>query len=72
VTACGGVASNQRLRDCLTARAEADALGLFIASPAFCTDNAAMVAGLGWHRYQAGCLADLHADARPRWRPDEA
>ena len=30
----------------------------------FCVDNAAMIAGLGWHYLKAGRVADLHLDAR--------
>jgi N6-L-threonylcarbamoyladenine synthase len=32
-----------------------------------CTDNAAMIAGLGFQRYSAGIRSGLDADAYPRW-----
>ena len=35
-------------------------------SPRYCTDNAAMIAGLGWHLWQAGRTADLALDASAR------
>ena len=32
----------------------------------YCTDNAAMIAGLGWHLFEAGHTASLDADASAR------
>ena len=50
VVACGGVACNRGLRTGLQAAAARHRnLRLVVASPKYCTDNAAMVAGLGWH-----------------------
>ena len=34
--------------------------------PARCTDNAVMIAGLGWERFRAGDRADLGLDAAAR------
>ncbi len=42
----GGVAANRGLRDALRARAEAESVELLLPVPDYCTDNAAMVAGL--------------------------
>ncbi len=42
----GGVASNSALRAALSARAEAEGVSLLLPRAEFCTDNAAMVAGL--------------------------
>lgn len=61
----GGVACNGALR----ARFEKDApsaLRLFIAPRKYCTDNAAMVAGLAYHHYAAGCRDTLELDAFAR------
>ena len=33
-----------------------------------CVDNAAMVAGLAWHKYQAGEVDDLGLDVMPTSR----
>lgn len=55
----GGVAANRYLRDRLTDRCRAERIELLLAEPRMCTDNAAMVAGLAWHKYQAGLFADL-------------
>jgi len=59
----GGVAANRRLRARL--QEEADRAGLEVLLPAmrFCTDNAAMVAGLGYHALKAGRTADLNLEA---------
>lgn len=44
----GGVASNNRLREKFSECAEKRSLKLFFSPKRFCTDNAAMVAGLGY------------------------
>ncbi len=62
VTLCGGVAANRGLRREM--QAAADRLGLTLAVPAFryCTDNAAMVACAGWHRWRHGGADGLALD----------
>ena len=60
----GGVAANSALR---TAAGElADKLGCAVRMPemAYCVDNAAMTAGLGYHYLRAGKTADLNLSAR--------
>jgi len=54
----GGVACNSRLRTRLAEEADKVGLRLRFASPALCTDNAAMVAGLAEHLLRAGRAAD--------------
>jgi N6-L-threonylcarbamoyladenine synthase len=44
---CGGVARNKKLRSHFAEFGQKQSLPSFIPSPAFCTDNAAMVASLG-------------------------
>ncbi len=61
---CGGVACNQPLRDRLTAKCPKGTV-LRIAPPKYCTDNAAMVAGLAWHSLENSSKA-LDADAFAR------
>ena len=61
----GGVASNSRLRERLKEASEANRLELVLPPPRYCIDNAAMVAGIGYHLYQAGRVSDLSLDAAP-------
>ncbi|QDV09693.1 tRNA N6-adenosine threonylcarbamoyltransferase [Planctomycetes bacterium Poly30] len=66
VLVAGGVACNRRLRALMASRAEKKGIRSFFPSPAYCTDNAVMIAGLGWQHFHAGDVADLHLDAAPR------
>ena len=49
----GGVSLNNRLREKMAAMAEKKGLRLVLAEPQYCTDNAAMVAGLAFHKVTA-------------------
>lgn len=62
----GGVACNRSLREQLRMKAEAENIRVACPSPAYCTDNAAMIAGLGYQLWRAGKVADLELDASPR------
>jgi len=62
----GGVACNRRLRTEMQAAAEAVGVTAIFPSPEYCTDNAVMIAALGWHRLEADCEAGLNLDARAR------
>lgn len=66
VLVAGGVACNQRLRREMKARAEREGLRALFPSPAYCTDNAVMIAGLGYEAFAAGRTADLALDASSR------
>lgn len=59
----GGVACNRRLRAMLTERA--GPVRVFFPPPAFCSDNAAMTAGLGYHYLARGERADGSLDVDP-------
>ena len=59
----GGVACNSRLREKLAKAAAREGLETFFPPLAFCGDNAAMIAGLGWHLLKAGRASDLWLDA---------
>ncbi len=56
----GGVARNRRLRAAFQQRAAAEALQIYVPEPIFCTDNAAMVAWLGYQKLQKGIRSDFH------------
>ena len=60
----GGVAANRRLRARLQQEADAAGLELLLPALCYCTDNAAMVAGLACHYVQAGLTAGLDLEAR--------
>jgi N6-L-threonylcarbamoyladenine synthase len=66
VLVTGGVACNARLREKMSEAATRAGLECVFPSPAYCTDNAAMVAGLGYHHLRAGRIAPLDADASAR------
>ncbi|MFC1587538.1 tRNA (adenosine(37)-N6)-threonylcarbamoyltransferase complex transferase subunit TsaD [Planctomycetota bacterium] len=67
VIAGGGVACNSLLRREVEARGRREGYQVIIPPPELCTDNAAMVAGLGACRFAAGQCDDLaQLDAFPR------
>lgn len=62
----GGVACNRRLRERLGAEAARAGLAFVCPPPSLCTDNAAMVAGLGGHLLVSGVTTPLDVDAYAR------
>ena len=62
----GGVAANSRLREKLTADAGRKGISVYIPSLHLCGDNAAMIAGLGYHYLKAGMVAELGDDVFSR------
>ncbi len=65
VLIAGGVACNQRLREVMATRCASAGIRSFFPSPAYSTDNAAMIAGLGWERLAKGEYDGWELDARP-------
>lgn len=62
----GGVARNRRLRAIVEAASAGAGVEAVFAAPPYCTDNAAMVAGLGHALWLAGATADLGLDVAAR------
>ena len=62
----GGVAANRRLREKLARAAKKELIRLFLPEIRYCTDNAAMVAGVAFHLLRAGRTAPLDVDAVPQ------
>jgi N6-L-threonylcarbamoyladenine synthase len=61
----GGVACNGPLRTALAEEAKAFNVEFRLPPPAYCADNAAMVAGLGAYWIASGKASELSATARP-------
>jgi N6-L-threonylcarbamoyladenine synthase len=66
----GGVAANSRLRERVQAAALSRGLDLLLPPTPYCIDNAAMVAGIAHHLYNAGSTSDLSLDANPTAKRD--
>jgi N6-L-threonylcarbamoyladenine synthase len=62
----GGVAANRRLRQKLSQTAEENDLVFFAPRIELCTDNAVMIAALGYHRVKAGLVESLDVDVYSR------
>lgn len=65
IAVAGGVAANSRLRALLTEALAVQGGRLYAPRPAFCTDNAAMIAAAGWVRWRRGERAGLDLNAAP-------
>ncbi|MEO1130639.1 MAG: tRNA (adenosine(37)-N6)-threonylcarbamoyltransferase complex transferase subunit TsaD [Planctomycetota bacterium] len=62
----GGVSANSRLREVLLDVGRSRDIEVRLPAMEHCVDNAAMIAGLAWHRLQAGLVDDLTLAASPR------
>ena len=66
VAIAGGVSANSGLRQALKVMAEKEAWNIYIPKFEYCTDNAAMIAITGYHKFLKGDFApiDVHPNAR--------
>jgi N6-L-threonylcarbamoyladenine synthase len=62
----GGVAANSRLREKMMCEASQNGLTVHIPSVELCGDNAAMIAGVGYHYLKTGISSDLGDDVYSR------
>ena len=61
----GGVAANSLLRERFLDACSADGRQCHLPTPSMCTDNAAMIASVGWHRLRSDGPTPLDAAAHP-------
>ncbi len=65
VALCGGVASNRALRSAMGEACKKRGLQLYVPSPIFCTDNAAMIGAAAYYAYQNGARSGPDLNAVP-------
>ena len=65
VAVSGGVSLNTGLREEFARACAARGLELLVAPPAWCTDNAAMIAAVGGMAFEAGALTSIAEDIDP-------
>ncbi|MBK8822071.1 MAG: tRNA (adenosine(37)-N6)-threonylcarbamoyltransferase complex transferase subunit TsaD [Anaerolineales bacterium] len=64
ILVAGGVSANRLLRQTFRAQTE---FPVHIPPLSLCTDNAAMIASAGYHRYALGHVSELNLDVLPTW-----
>ncbi|HVO68310.1 MAG TPA: tRNA (adenosine(37)-N6)-threonylcarbamoyltransferase complex transferase subunit TsaD [Syntrophales bacterium] len=70
IVVCGGVAANSRLREKFAEESRCTGFKVCIPPPAFCTDNAAMIAVIGEFLLTRGLKDPLDMNAVSRWPLD--
>ncbi len=65
----GGVSRNSQLRLTVEQEAKKNGIKYFLPSPELCTDNAAMIAGLGFFYFQRGDFLSLSSPPFSRFEP---
>jgi N6-L-threonylcarbamoyladenine synthase len=68
VLVAGGVACNRRLRRGFNEAASTEGLKVFMPSPRYTTDNAAMIGAAAFLQFERGAFAPLDLNADPNWK----
>lgn len=71
VAMAGGVSANSALRSGMQKACDARNLKLYVPSPIFCTDNAAMIGVAAYHEYMKGTRSGWDLNANPGLRLGE-
>ena len=66
IALAGGVASNTAIRAAFAAACQKRGVSLYVPSPVYCTDNAAMIASAGYYEYQKGVRHGWDLNAVPQ------
>ncbi|MFH1215988.1 MAG: tRNA (adenosine(37)-N6)-threonylcarbamoyltransferase complex transferase subunit TsaD [Pseudomonadota bacterium] len=66
IVLAGGVASNPRLREIMLTEGQKNGFQVFMPPRQFCTDNAAMIALAGFHRFQQSAVTTYDMDVYSR------
>ncbi len=71
IVVCGGVAANSRLREKFVEMSANSVIHIFFPALSLCTDNAAMIAVVGYHLLERGHKHSLDINAVSRWPEDD-
>ena len=62
IVLAGGVSANSALRAAMESRGEREGVAIYYPDPVLCTDNAAMIASVGYYSYLKGEEGEIYAD----------
>lgn len=71
VAVAGGVSANSALREAMRKACARENLSLYIPSPVYCTDNAAMIGVAAYHEFESGARSGWDLNAVPGLRLGE-
>ena len=62
IVLAGGVSANSALRAAMEGRGEREGVAIYYPDPVLCTDNAAMIASVGYYSHLKGEECEVYAD----------